>query len=109
MPGPDGKIAHVEMTWNDGVIMFGAECASGGTCRAPVTTGTESPVSLYVYCDDVDALFSRATESGAKVAFPPNDQFWGDRICRLIDPDGYPWCFATHLAKVEPAEELVQV
>ena len=109
MPGPDGKIVHAGMNWNDGVIMFGAEAAFGGTCRAPVTSGVESPIALYVYCDDVDALFARATEAGAQAVLPPQNQFWGDRMCRLIDPDGYAWCFATHVGKAACAEELVQV
>ncbi len=109
MPGPDGTIMHAEMTWNDGVIMFGAERAFDGACRSPATSGVESPVSLYVYCDDVNALFARATEAGAKAALPPQDQPWGDRMCRLIDPDGYAWYFATHVGKAARAEELAQV
>ncbi len=24
--------------------------------------------------------------------------FWGDQHCRLADPDGYEWGFATHLS-----------
>lgn len=26
---------------------------------APITSGIESPVALYVYCDDVDKLFAQ--------------------------------------------------
>src|SRR5262245_12053602 len=54
VPGPDGKTAHAEMTWNDAVIMFAPEGAFGGTTKAPATLGVESPVGLFVYCDDVD-------------------------------------------------------
>jgi uncharacterized glyoxalase superfamily protein PhnB len=104
MPMPDGKTGHVEMVWRDALIMFGPESGSGGQCRAPVTTGTPSPVSLYVYCDDVDALFARATKAGAKSDMPPATMFWGDRICKLTDPDGHVWNFATNVADFDPSK-----
>jgi uncharacterized glyoxalase superfamily protein PhnB len=102
--GPDGAIIHAEMTWNDGLVMLSPEGAFGGTTKAPATSGTSSPISLYLYCDDVEALFARAAEAGAGVVTPPMDTFWGDRMCRLTDPDGYSWAFATHVKKAEPAE-----
>jgi uncharacterized glyoxalase superfamily protein PhnB len=104
MPGPDGKIAHAEMTYKDMVLMFGSEGAYGGQCKAPATTGTLSPVNVYVYCDDVDALYKRATAAGAKADGPPQDAFYGDRVCKLTDPDGHVWCFATNVADFDPAK-----
>ena len=101
--GPDGSIMHVEMTWQDGLVMFGPEGAYGGPCRSPATLGILSPVSVYVYCEDVDALFDRAVSAGVTVDFPPADMFWGDRACKLTDPDGHVWNFATH--KGAPAVE----
>ncbi len=102
VPGPDGRTMHAEVTWRDAVIMLGPE----GSCdtRSPATSGTPSPVQLYVYCDDVDALFARATEAGARPSYPPRDMFWGDRMCQLIDPDGHSWNFATHLGGGVPSE-----
>jgi uncharacterized glyoxalase superfamily protein PhnB len=97
MPGPDGRIQHASMVWNDAWIMFGPECTVGERqAKAPATTGVFPPVSLYVYCNDVDALFARATAAGAEVLQPPQDMFWGDRMCHLRDPDGHVWCFATY-------------
>lgn len=102
MTGPDGRILHAEMFWQDSVIMFGPEGAYGNQTRAPVTNGTPSPVSLYVYCDDVDTLFIHATRAGARAIFSPQDMFYGDRVCRLSDPDGHTWNFATHVAEFRP-------
>ena len=96
MPMPDGKLGHVEMTWNDALIMFGPEGVNGGTCKSPASLGVQSPVHLYVYCDDVDALCQRAQAVGARVEMSPQDMFWGDRVCKLVDPDGHVWNFATH-------------
>jgi uncharacterized glyoxalase superfamily protein PhnB len=102
-PGPDGKTAHAEMVYRDALIMFGPEGA-GGECKAPATLGVQPPVALCVYCDDVDALFARATAAGARVGFPPQDMFWGDRLCKLTDPDGHVWNFATNIADFDPSK-----
>jgi len=55
-----------------------------------------SPASLWVYVDDCDTLFNRATKGGAQVRMPLGDQFWGDRCGTVIDPHGYQWTIATH-------------
>src|SRR5262245_60584389 len=103
MPGPNGKTAHAEMIWRDAAIMFGPEGA-GCPGKAPATSGVYPPVGLYVYVDDVDALFARATAAGAKAEKPVQDMFWGDRMCQLIDPDGHTWSFATNVADFDPSK-----
>ena len=60
--------------------------------------------SLYVYCEDVDALFARAVAAGAKAIKPPQDQFYGDRTCTVEDQDGYWWNFATNVADFDPSK-----
>ena len=102
VPGPDGKTSHAEMKYNDAFIMFAPEGAFGSTTQSPATSGTQSPVTLYLYCEDVDALCARAQSAGATVATPPQDMFWGDRMCSLIDPSGHRWNFATYTGKTAP-------
>src|SRR4051812_42382100 len=75
MTGDDGKAQHAEMMYQGAVVMLGPECPSDPKRQAPVTTGMPAPVSLYVYCDDVDALFARATAAGAIGDMPPQDMF----------------------------------
>jgi uncharacterized glyoxalase superfamily protein PhnB len=99
LPGPDGKTGHAEMTYRDTVVMFSPEGSNGCPVRCPASSGQAAPLSLYVYCDDVDALCRQAESAGATVDSRPTDMFWGDRICALVDPDGYKWCFATHTGK----------
>jgi PhnB protein len=103
VPGPDGRTMHVEMAWRDSMFMFGPE-GGQNKCQSPVTSGVRPAVSLYVYCDDVDGLFKRATAAGAKAETPPQDMFWGDRACTLIDPDGHIWYFATNVADFDPSK-----
>jgi len=103
-PGPDGKIMHAEMRVGNSLIMLNDEMGGG---KSPKALGG-SPVSLWVYVDDCDAVYKRAVAAGAKV--PPGpmgelaDQFWGDRCGVLIDPEGYSWTVATRKEDLSPEE-----
>src|SRR5262245_22771189 len=101
MPGPDGKIVHAEMTYHDTLIMFGP--AGWNDAKTPATTGLTPPFGLYIYVPDVDAQYARALAAGAVSLQEPKDQFYGDRVCKVIDPDGYHWSFATNFADFDPA------
>jgi PhnB protein len=90
MPGPDGKIMHAEMFHNDSILMMGPE-----NPQAPAPQGP-SPVTLFAYVDDVDALTAQAQAAGANVVSPPKDEFWGDRCAILVDPQGHTWMLGTH-------------
>jgi len=90
--GPDGKIMHAELRIGDSRIMLN-DAVMGN--KGPKALGG-SPASLWVYVDDCDTLFNRATKGGAQVRMPLGDQFWGDRCGTVIDPHGYQWTIATH-------------
>ena len=103
--GPDGvSVMHSELLLGDSRffvndVMMGA--------KSPRALGG-SPMSLWVYVADADALFNRATAAGAQVAPGPmghiQDQFWGDRTGTVIDPAGYQWTIATHKEDFTPQE-----
>ena len=59
LAGPDGKVMHAELEIGDSAIMLGEQCADGGS--GPQSTGG-APVSLYLYVEDVDAVFAAADE-----------------------------------------------
>ncbi len=103
MPGPEGRTVHADVAWRDAHVMLGCECAEH-SCQSPATTGVRPSNSLYLYCDDVDAFFKRATAAGAQIESPPQDMFWGDRTCTVVDPDGYVWMLATNVADFDPAK-----
>jgi len=63
-----------------------------------------SPVSLYVYLPDCDAVVAKAVAGGAKILKPVADQFYGDRSGFLQDPFGHLWGIATHKEDVSPQE-----
>ena len=95
----DGAIMHVEMTYHDQlIVMFAPEGAFGSTARTPKSAEAVAPQSFYLYVDDVDAVYARALEAGAKSLSEPQDQFWGDRFAQVEDLDGYRWALARHLS-----------
>ena len=102
--GPDGKIMHAELQIGDSRIMLND--AMGGGKSAKSFGG--SPISLWIYVQDCDALFNRAVAAGANVPDGPMgklaDQFWGDRTGSIVDPDGYQWTIATRKEDLTPAE-----
>lgn len=93
----DHSPEHAELRYKDQIMMFGQEGAYGGESKSPKSSGTVSPISLYIYCEDVDKFHKNAVESGAKSVGAPEDMFWGDRMCRLQCPEGYIWAFATNI------------
>jgi PhnB protein len=94
-PGPDGTPAHALLTIGPAMIMIEAEWP-GLSSRAPALDGS-SPVVIFVYVEDVDKTVERAVTGGAKILFPVQNQFWGDRIGWVMDPSGHVWTIATRI------------
>ena len=103
MPAPGGMIGHCEMQIGDSVIMLSDEFPEMGA-QSPQTVGG-TPVTVSVYCTDVDDVFNKAVEAGATVIRPVEDQFYGDRAGQFQDPFGHRRSVATHVEDV-PAEEM---
>lgn len=103
MPGPDGNgIMHAELQVGDSIIMMGDEFPQQNSKSAESMGG--SPVSFYLYVENVDAAFRRAVEAGAAVEMEVQEMFWGDRAGSLRDPFGYGWMLATHTREPSPEE-----
>lgn len=101
-PMPDGKIAHAEVRIGGSIVMLHDE-APQWKAFSPQTIG-DSPVSIMLYVEDVDAVVKRAVEAGAMLTMEVADQFYGDRSGAVKDPFGHKWHVATHVEDVEPDE-----
>jgi PhnB protein len=102
MNNPQGRVGHAEIKIGDSIIMLAEETPNSGL-RSPQSLNG-STVSLFVYLEDVDAVFNKALAAGAKEVQRPADMFWGDRYGRLSDPFGHSWSLATHIEDVTPEE-----
>ena len=99
---PDGKIMHAELRIGDSRIMLADEAPQMGY-RGPLALGG-SATSIMLYVHDVDRVFNRAIEAGAREQQALKDQFYGDRSGTLTDPFGHVWTIATHVEDVSEEE-----
>jgi PhnB protein len=100
--GEPGKVGHCEMRIGKANFMLADEFPDMDTLSPQSIGGT--PVSLYVYVEDVDSFTEKAIAEGLKVLKPVADQFYGDRSGHFEDPFGHKWGFATHTEDLTPEE-----
>ncbi|HJX62056.1 MAG TPA: VOC family protein [Dehalococcoidia bacterium] len=94
MPG-GGGIMHAEVRIGDSMVMMSDAMGEYGPM----------PTMLFLYVEDVDAVYKRALKAGGVSTQEPEDQFWGDRAGAVKDAFGNQWWIATHVEDV-PIEEL---
>jgi PhnB protein len=95
-PSLDGKgLMHAVMQIGDSFFMFGDEMGGPQSPKSAESLGG-SPINLFLYVNDVDAVFKQAVAAGARVIYPVGEMFWGDRAGNVVDPFGYMWMIATH-------------
>ena len=101
MGGPGGLIMHAELKIGDSHIFLNDEIPGMATAPSP---GSGNPIHLFLYTENVDKVYDAALAEGCKVAMPLQDQFWGDRYGKVIDPFGHMWGLAQHVEDVPPEE-----
>ncbi|MCZ7630791.1 MAG: VOC family protein [Microthrixaceae bacterium] len=102
MVAPDGRIGHAELQLGESLLMLSDEWPEADSL-SPDTIGG-SPVLMNLYVSDVDATYQQALEAGATSLAEPEDQFYGDRSARFVDPWGHRWNIASHVEDVDPEE-----
>ena len=100
----NGRIGHADLIIGDSHLMLADEHPEMGYVGPQSLGGTTFGLALYV--DNVDELFQRAVDAGAKVERPVADQFYGDRTGTLIDPFGHKWSISTHVEDVSREEMM---
>jgi PhnB protein len=83
---PDGSVQHAEIKIGDSIVMMGEGADS-----------KNFPGMLHLYMEDVDAVYKRAIQAGAKSLREPADQPHGDRMAGVEDAFGNQWWIATHI------------
>ncbi len=92
MTDDNGNARNAEIKIGDSPVMIGG--------HPEVRSGQHSlknlpPVSVYLYVEDADALFSQAVVAGAKELYPVQEMPYGNREGGLTDPFGIVWWIAT--------------
>src|SRR5207237_3899539 len=93
---PGNMICHAALRNRDAII-FASDAA-------PEMGNYPWNTRLWLYFENVDSAFKRATGAGLKATMPPTDMFWGDRMGTVIDRWGNQWTLAQHVKDLTPAE-----
>lgn len=108
MNDPTGAISWAKLTYKDfGLHIWDPTNATGecaGTTKSPKAAGVDSPVSFYLYNDDVEGTVKKAKDNGLMVIKEPEVMFWGDKMCILKDEYGYIWNVAKNVADFDPSK-----
>ncbi len=94
----DGSIRHAEVVIGDSPVMLTDEAPEFGM-SGPQSPGA-SPVHMFLYVEDADAVFDRAIAAGATELMPVEDSNDGDRRGGVTDPYGHVWYIATHTENI---------
>lgn len=89
-PTEDGKIAHAELSFGNGILMLGSARDDPGNPWAA------NPIGIYVVVDDVDAHCAKARAAGAEIVIEPRDTDYGSREYSARDCEGRLWSFGTY-------------
>lgn len=105
----EGKLAHSEMSFRGGAIYVGGEWdgppLAPARLRSPLSTDGQCTQMLRINLSDgLDAHFAQAKAAGANILAEPEDQFYGARIYRAMDPEGHVWVFSQEVRAVSADE-----
>ncbi len=84
-----GFVIHALLRIGGSMLMIHGEFPNLAS-RGPQMDGS-SPVVLYLQVEEVDAVV------------PPQNQSWGDRVARIVDPAGHVWNISTRIEDPPPA------
>lgn len=98
VPGPDGTIAHAQLTFGNGMIMLGSiqDNEFGRLMKQPADIGKAETQTPYVIVKDADAHYARAKAAGADIVVDIKDEDYGGRGYSCRDLEGHLWNFGTY-------------
>ncbi len=106
----NGRVGHAEMRFGDGHIGVGEEWGAEGLIgpakmRSPASLDYAGTQFIRVSLDaGIDDHCARAEAAGARITQRPEDQFYGARVYRALDPEGHVWCFDQDIEDVSVAD-----
>jgi PhnB protein len=88
-----GRVLHAQIRIGNSMLMLHDENPDWPAYRCAKSYGG-SPLNLFLYVDDADALVERAVSAGARLMMPVADQEYG-RSGGVEDPFGLTWWITT--------------
>lgn len=100
----EGRVCHSEMRFGDGYLMV---CSQWPDLpwTSPLSVDGRNTQSIHVQLQDgIDAHCERALAAGAVIVRELADQFYGDRVYTVRDPEGHVWSFGQTVRDVSREE-----
>lgn len=102
LKSPEGALLHGEFRIFDSSFMITEDTSHNPD---PLKAGGTS-VIIHLYAGDAEEIFEAAEREGAKIIFPLEEQFYGDKAGRFEDPFGHQWIISRRLEDLTP--EMIQ-
>ncbi len=99
---PDGLVMHATLRIGDSMLLLNDEFPQWGVVGPETLEGT--PITIQIYCRDVDAAWERARKAGCRIGMELQNAFWGDRYGMLLDPFGHHWALAQRIENLTPEQ-----
>jgi PhnB protein len=90
----EGKVMHATVKIGNSILM---------TSDVPEPY-QPMPSQLYLYVEDIDAVYKKALDAGGTSLREPITEFYGDRSGAVKDKWGNQWWIATHVEDVSEEE-----
>jgi uncharacterized glyoxalase superfamily protein PhnB len=99
----DGSYAHVEMAYNNVIIMPSGPRREW-TWKSPQDIGATT-ASIYMFIPDADIAdhFERARAAGAEIVMPLERKDYGGSGYTARDLDGHYWSFGSYRPSLTPS------
>ena len=96
--GPDNTVMHAQLILGNGMIMVGS--VNNGTpasrlLRQPDEIGGAETQAPYLMVEDIDAVYARARDNGARMLLDLEDRGYGGKAFTCADPEGHVWQLGT--------------
>jgi uncharacterized glyoxalase superfamily protein PhnB len=107
-----GRVGHSEMDFRGSPVEIAGEWSGpqigDAPMRSPASLGGASSQFLRISLESgLDGHCARARAAGARITQEPEDQFYGSRTYRAMDPEGHVWNFdqPTHVPTIAEMEQ----
>lgn len=107
---PQGRIGYSEMSFRGGAVSIGGEWTGpqlgGAAMKSPASLDGATTQFVWVRMPDgLDAHCEQARAAGARIGQEPEDQFYGARTYRALDPEGHVWNFSQEIEAIPVADQ----
>jgi uncharacterized glyoxalase superfamily protein PhnB len=92
--GPDGTVAHAQLTLGAGMIMLGSASNTGGWAKEmvqPDEIGGKGTGGIYLVVKDATAVYASAKAAGAKINGELEEMSYGGMAFSCADLEGFHW------------------